>query len=182
MLRRTPASPCGRPAPTARLIGARVLGVEAAVAAGDREARDEPLDVPLERAGKRLVEVVDAEDQAPVGRGERAEVREVRVAAELRVQARPRRPAEIGGHDRGRAAIEGERRDQHPPVADRHQLRHPRLRLLLDDGDRVAPPARRLPAGVGGARDLGARGLALGRSLGLGQMLDARYRAPRGAW
>ena len=36
-----------------------LLGVEPAVAAGDREARHEPLDVPLERPGQRLVEVVD---------------------------------------------------------------------------------------------------------------------------
>ncbi len=39
------------------------LGAEAAVAAGDGEARHETLDVPLERAGKCLVEIVDAEDQ-----------------------------------------------------------------------------------------------------------------------
>jgi hypothetical protein len=37
--------------------------VEPAVAAGDLEARCESLDVPFERAGKRLVEVVQVEDE-----------------------------------------------------------------------------------------------------------------------
>src|SRR3954470_12209092 len=37
-----------------------VLGAEAAIAAGHGKAGDEPLDVPLEWTGKRLVEVVDA--------------------------------------------------------------------------------------------------------------------------
>jgi hypothetical protein len=37
--------------------------VEAAVAAGDLEARCESLYVPLERAGERLVEVVQVEDE-----------------------------------------------------------------------------------------------------------------------
>ena len=67
-----------------------LLVVEAAVATGDGEARGEPLHVPLERAGMRLVEVVDAEDEPPVGRGERPEVRQVRIAAELTRQTRPR--------------------------------------------------------------------------------------------
>ena len=53
---------------------ARLL-VEAAVSAGDGEAHHEPLDVPLERSRQRLVEVVDAEYEPPVGRGEYAEVR-----------------------------------------------------------------------------------------------------------
>ena len=62
--------------------------VEAALPAGDRETGGEPLHVPLERSRQRLVEVVEAEDEPPVGRGEDAEVREVRVAAELGVQSR----------------------------------------------------------------------------------------------
>ena len=79
------ASPRGTRAPTARLIARRCLASKPRSRPGDREARDEPLDVPLERPGKRLVEVVDAEDQPPVGRGVDAEVRQVRVAAQLRV-------------------------------------------------------------------------------------------------
>ncbi len=60
-----------------------LLVVEAAVATCDGEAGDEPLDVPLERPGVRLVEVVDAEDEPAVGRRKRAEVGQVRIAAEL---------------------------------------------------------------------------------------------------
>ena len=72
--------------PTSMLMVVALLLVEAAVAACDGEARDEPLDVPLERAGERLVEVVEAEYHLAIGRGKAAEVREVRVAAELRVE------------------------------------------------------------------------------------------------
>ena len=85
------------------------LGIEGAVAAGHGEACDEPLDVPLERAGQGLVEVVDAEDEAPIGGGEPAEVGEVRVAAELHLQAGPRRVGEIRCHVRRGPAEERER-------------------------------------------------------------------------
>ena len=57
--------------------------VEAAVAPGDLEARRQALDVPLPRPRQGLVEVVDVEDQPPVGGGEDAEVRQVGVAAHL---------------------------------------------------------------------------------------------------
>jgi hypothetical protein len=43
------------------------LAGQAVVAAGHGQARDQPLDVPLERAGQRLVEVVQVEDQPPFG-------------------------------------------------------------------------------------------------------------------
>ena len=71
-------------APTAQVDRLPLRVVEPAVPAGDREAGHQPLDVPLERAGQRLVEVVEAEDEPPVGRRERPEVRQVRVAAQLR--------------------------------------------------------------------------------------------------
>ena len=129
------------------IVGALLL-VEAAVAAGDGEARDEPLDVPLERAGKRLVEVVEAEDDLAVGGGEAAEVRQVRVAAELGVQPGARAGREVGGHQVRGAAVEGERRDEHAAVADRHELGHAGLRLLLEQLDRVGAVQGRLPVAV----------------------------------
>ena len=55
--------------------------------AGDLDARGQALDVPLERAGKRLVEVVEVEDEVALGRREAAEVREMGVTAELHVEA-----------------------------------------------------------------------------------------------
>ena len=58
-----------------------LFGVEVTIASGDGEAGHQPLDVPLERAGERLVEVIDAEDQPPVRGGEDAEVGQMRVTA-----------------------------------------------------------------------------------------------------
>ena len=142
-----------------------LLRVEAAVAAGDGEAGDQPLDVPLERAGQRLVEVVDAEDQPPVGRAERTEVRQVRIAAELHVQARPRDARQIGRHRVRRAAIEGERRDEHAPVADRHELLDPRGGLLLEQVDGVEPLGRRRPLAMDGTRRRRTRRLPRVRAL-----------------
>jgi hypothetical protein len=60
---------------------ASLIAIEAARPSGDLEAGDQALDVPLPRARQRLVEVVEVEDQVAVGRGEAAEVREVRIAA-----------------------------------------------------------------------------------------------------
>ena len=125
-----------------------LLLVEAAVTPGDGEARDEPLDVPFERPRQRLVEVVEAEHELAVGGGKAAEVREVRVAAELRVEARPRPAREIGGHQVGGAAVERERRHQHAAVADRHELGHAGLGLLLEQLDRVGAMRGRLPVAV----------------------------------
>jgi hypothetical protein len=45
---------------------AAVLPAEPVVPAGHGQARRQPLDIPLERAGQRLVEVVDIEDQPPL--------------------------------------------------------------------------------------------------------------------
>ena len=61
--------------------------VEATVAARDHEARRQALDVPLPRPGQGLVEVVEIEDEAAMWRSEGAEVRQVRVAAQLHVQS-----------------------------------------------------------------------------------------------
>ena len=67
-----------------------VVRAEAARPPGDDEAGGQPLEVELERAAERLVEVVDVEQQVAFGRREQAEVDEVRVAAELDLDARAR--------------------------------------------------------------------------------------------
>ena len=110
---------------------------EADVAPGDGQARREPLDVPLEGAGQGLVEVVEVEHEAAVGRGEDAEVGQVGVAAELRPQPRVRRRGQVGRHGQGSAAEERERRDEHPAVADGEQLGDPRAALADDQPDGV---------------------------------------------
>ena len=148
------------------------LLVELAAAAGDGEARDEPLQVPLERPGQRLVEVVRVEDEAAVRGGVGAEVGEVRVPAELRVQAGPRHPREVGGHEVRRAPVERERRDEHPAVADRNQLVDAALRLRLEELDRVEAHRRRLPLSVRTAGHVGPRGLASGCAFGEREVLD----------
>ena len=116
---------------------ATIGGREAAVTTHDLEARGEALDVPLPRAGQGLVEVVDVEDELPFGCSEHAEVRQMRVAATLHPYSGMRCVREVGSHDRGRAAVERERRDEHAPVANGHELGHPLLGLLLEDRDRI---------------------------------------------
>ncbi len=84
----------------------------------------------------------------PLGRAEEAEVRQVRVAAELHVDPGARRRRQVGRHDQRRAAVERERRDEHPSVADRDELGHAALGLLLEQarsgraGRRPAPTCR----------------------------------------
>src|SRR4029079_19752798 len=64
-----------------------LLVVQTDVSPGDDEARHEPLDVPLPRAGHRLVEVVEAEHDVSFGRREEAEVHEVAIAARLYLES-----------------------------------------------------------------------------------------------
>ena len=146
---------------------ARVGLREAVVARRDREAGGHPLDVVLERAGQRLVEVVQIEQQRSLGRCEQAEVRQVGVAAELGEEAGPRRVLEIGRHDLGRAPIERERRHHHPPVADRHQVGLARRVLLLEQCHGIGPVGGRRPLGVAG------RGYFLPRCLAVSPFIDA---------
>ena len=139
--------------------------VEAPIPAGHGEAGHQPLHVPLERARQRLVEVVDAEHQPPIGPGETTEVRQMRIATELHVEPGPRRIGQVGRHRVRGAAEERERRHQHPPVADRHQLGHPGRSLLLQQLDRITPIGGRLPVAVSGSRRHRPRRLASGSSL-----------------
>jgi hypothetical protein len=75
--------------------GEALAVAEPALARNHDDARHEPLDVPFPRAWKRLVEVVDVEDEVAVGRGEDAEVQEMRVAAELNRKPGARRGGEV---------------------------------------------------------------------------------------
>ena len=122
------------------------------LAAGDHEARRETLEVELERPGQGLVEVVDVEEQVALRRCEQPEVRQVRVAAELDGDAGPRSRREVRCHRQCRAAIERERRDRHPAIADRHEVRQARGRLALEQPDRVDAIGLRRPRSEGGRR------------------------------
>jgi len=68
----------GRPR-TARGVG---LG-QPDLSSRDDDAGGEPLDVPLPGCGECLVEIVDVEDDTPLGRGEAAEIGQMRVTAGL---------------------------------------------------------------------------------------------------
>jgi len=157
---------------------APAIGVEAAVASGDGEAGDQPFEVPLERPRQGLVEVVDAEHQSPVGGGEHAEVRQVRVTAQLDLEAGVRPLGEIGGHQQRGAPEERERRDEHAPVADRDQLRQPCPGLRLEQIDRIAAVGRRLPPAVDAPPDLGSSRLSPCGALRRRRVLDAGDAAP----
>ena len=112
--------------------------VEAPVPARDLEARGQPLDVPLPGSRNRLVEVVEVEHQVPLGRGVAAEVRQVRVPAQLDLDPGRGRRGEVRGHHRGAAPEEGERGGEHPPVPQRDQLLDPSRRCRRS----AAPPGR----------------------------------------
>jgi hypothetical protein len=143
-----------------------VLDRIAVVARRDQHAPREPLHVPLPRTRQRLVEVVDVEHEPPLGRREHTEVRQVGLAAALDVQARPRRRSEIARHDPCRTSVERERRDEHPPVADRNELRHPCLGLLLEQLDGIGAIRRRVIHRVARAGHFRARRLATGGAFG----------------
>ena len=120
--------------------------------AGDGEARRHPLHVVLERPGQGLVEIVEVEQQSPLGRGERAEVREVRVAAQLDVQAGRGGVLEVGRHDLRAPSVEGERRRHHPTVADGYQIRFTGQVLCFEQRHRVRAIRCRYPSAVAGER------------------------------
>ena len=138
-----------------------LLGREAPRPAGDLEAGRQPLDVPLPRTGQRLVEVVDVEDEVPLGRGEGPEVGQVRVPARLHRQARPRGARQVAGHRQRRAAEERERRGSHPPVADGQQFRHTVEPLPLQQRHRIRPVRPDGKVRVAAARHLRPRCLSL---------------------
>jgi hypothetical protein len=59
---------------------------------------------------------------------------------------------QVPRHRRGRSAEVRERRRRHAPVSNRHQIRHPRLGLLLEKCDRIRSIRRWFPLGVARTR------------------------------
>ena len=116
------------------------------------DARDQPAHVPLPRPGVRLVEVVQVEDQVPLGGGVEAEVAQVGVTADDGQDAGRRQAREVLGHDRRRTAEEGERRGRHPADPHRHEPRDAALVGDLHEVDGVEPVGGWLPVAQGRAR------------------------------
>ena len=122
------------------------------MAGGDDDAGRQPLHVPLPGSGQSFIEVVDVEEDVALRRGEAAEIHKVSVAASLYAKSGRRGGREIGRHERGCPAIEGERRLSHAPETDGDQFRDAALVGLAQKLDRIAPILGRLPAAVGDAR------------------------------
>ena len=152
---------------------------KATVTSHDLETGREALDVPFPRAGQGLVEIVDVENHPALGRAEQAEVRQVRVTAQLHGHPRCRGSRQVGCHDQRGAPVERERRHQHPPVTDGHQLRHPARRLLLQQRYRVRAVWCGLPSSVARPGRLLASGPAPGQTLIHGQVLTSPGRRKR---
>ena len=115
------------------------------------EAGGEALHVPLPRSRQRLVEVVHVEHEAALGRGVGAEVREVRVAAGLYLDAGRGRAGEVARHHHCRAAEEREGRGGHPSTSHRDEPAEAVPVLLLELLDRIRTVGARRPVAVGGA-------------------------------
>ena len=113
--------------------------------------------------GMGLVEVVHVEQRGSV-RVTRT-TRSSRGGRRRRAGPEParRRRRQVGRHRQRRAAIERERRERHPAVADRHEIGDPRRRLALEERDRVGPVGGRLPVGVRRCRETLARRPGPGR-------------------
>ena len=127
---------------------ARVSLRESVVTRRDREAGRHPLHVVLERPRKGLVEIVQIEQQLPLRRGEHAEIRQMRIAAQLDAQPRRRRVLEVRGHDLRRTPVERERRNHHPAMPHGHEVGLAGGVLLLEQRNRVGAVPGRTPAPV----------------------------------
>ena len=102
---------------------ALLLRFEAAVARCHHHARNETLDIPAERSGQRLVEVVEVEHQRPLRRAVQPEVEEVRITAHLDGEVAVHGLRQVVRHQPCRAAVERECAAQHAAVPDRHEPR-----------------------------------------------------------
>ena len=117
---------------------------------GDNHAGCQALDVPFPWRRQSFVEIIDVEENVALRGSETAEIHEVSVAAGLHADPGCRGRSQIGGHQGGRAPIEGEGRLRHSSETDRDQLRDAPFVETLggDQWGRVvyrAPSSRREP-------------------------------------
>ena len=89
--------------------------------------------VPLERAGKGLVEVAQIERQVPFRRRPQPEVEDVGVSAHLHHEPGVRTRREVCGHHRRRPSVERPRRCHHAPEANRYEVGEPDVVLGFED-------------------------------------------------
>ncbi len=137
-----------------------VLG-KSPVTAADLHAGGQTAQIPFPGTAGGLVEVVEVEDETAFGREEEAEVVDVCIAHGLHVEAGGYRARQVGGHDGGPGAVEGERGGAHTLVPDGQQFRDAAALILPDLSKRVRPTL--LP----GQRGLAAAGHGLTQRLSL---------------
>jgi hypothetical protein len=136
----------------------------------DDNAGRQPLNVPLPGRRQGFVEIVDVEEDVALGRRETAEIHQVSVAAGLHAKSGRRGRREIGRHDRGGAAIEGERRLGHAGEAQRDQFGDAAFVSLVQKLDRIASILGRLPTAMRDARRRVTQPFACGAALVSGQV------------
>jgi hypothetical protein len=98
------------------------------------------------------------------------------VPTQLHLEAGGGGGGKVGGHDLGRSPVEGERRDQHPPVPDGDQVGLPGRVLLLQQRHRVGAVGGRRPSSVAVQRRPVPSLLALRLALVHARMWDPRPR------
>ncbi len=91
-------------------------------AARHYETGRQPFDIPFPVTPKRLIKVIEVEDELTFRRRKQPEIVEMRVATGLYEQGCGRRASQIAGHHRRRATQEGKRGLQHAPIADGQQV------------------------------------------------------------
>ncbi|GAB1839392.1 hypothetical protein MyNCGM152_01330 [Achromobacter xylosoxidans] len=103
-----------------------------------RQAGRQALDVPFPWARGGLVEVVQVEQQLPFGRGEAAEIEQMRIAAKRNRDAGMRRARQVVRLQDGGAAKEGEGGGRHAPVAQWDQGLDAAVAVAAQQPDRIA--------------------------------------------
>ena len=117
-------------------LDAPALG-HSAFASGEDQAGGEAFEIPFPRTGDGLVEIIYVHDDVTVRRPVQAEVRRMRVTAQLRCQSGDRSSGEVGSHQTGGAAEEGERRGDHPTDPQWDEMCQPALVVGLDEVEHI---------------------------------------------
>ena len=113
---------------------------ETVLSAGHPHARGKPAQVPFPPTRVCFIEIVEVDDQVQLGRGVEAEVAEMSVAANDRLDAGGGQPGEVFGHDHCGAAQEAVRGSGHPGNSDRDEPFESSLVGVDDLGNDVRPP------------------------------------------
>ena len=108
----------------------------AGFAPGKHQRGGHALQVPLEGSADGLIEVVDVEDEAAVGRGKCAQVADVGIAADLGEDAGIGQAAQVGGHHGNGAAEIAEGRLGHELPLELDQRRDAAAGGMLEEFDR----------------------------------------------